>query len=100
LTINHGVAADYRPRLFKVTFEDFSLRSGANDMLEPGRGQGDMELRVFVEAGGNWLFVNELTTADNILEDGLGDSGDDTWDIVDRRGGRTETWQFTLVLQL
>ncbi len=100
LTVTHGVAADYHPRLFKVTFDYIIMNDGANDMLEPGIGQGDMELRVFVEAGGSWLFVNELVSddVDNILEDGLGDSGDDTWDIIDRRGGGVAPWEFTLVL--
>ena len=103
LTVTHGVAADYHPRLFKVTMNYVLMNAGASDMLEPGTGQGDMELRVFVEAGGNWLFVNELVPdgVENILEDGLGDSGEDlgqNGDIVDRRGGSVAPWEFTLAL--
>jgi len=102
LTVNHGVAADYHPRLFELTPDYILMNGGANDMLEPGIGQGDMELRMFVEAGGNWLFVNELASDDvsNILEDGLGDADDHTDDgvIIDRRGGGVAPWQFTLVL--
>jgi len=98
LTVTHGVASDYHPRLFKVTFNYVDIRPGANDMLEPGDGQGDMELRVLVEAGGNWLFVNEIPDVDNILEDGLGDSGDNNWNIVDYRSGQARPWEFTLVV--
>jgi polyhydroxyalkanoate synthesis regulator phasin len=102
LTVNHGAQADYHPRLFKVTPDYVIMNSGANDMLEPGIGQGDMELRMFVEVGGTWLSVNEMASddVDNILQDGLGDAGDDTTDgtIIDRRGGGVAPWQFTLVL--
>jgi len=102
LTVNHGVAADYHPRVFKLTPDFILPNPGANDMLEPGIGQGDMELRVFVEAGGNWLFVNELASDDvsNVLEDGLGDADDhtDAGDIIDRRGGGVAPFQFTLVM--
>ena len=96
LTTTHGVAADYHPRLFKVTLGQFSLNQGAHNVLEHG---GDMELRVFVEAGGNWLFVNELVSDDeagNILEEGVGDSGPEAkWNIVDRRSAPEA---FTIVL--
>ncbi|MBZ5637184.1 MAG: hypothetical protein LAO51_00355 [Acidobacteriia bacterium] len=102
LTVNHGVQADYHPRIFKVTPDYVLMDPGANDMLEPGTGQGDMELRVFVEVAGNWLFLNELASDDvgNILEDGLGDADDHTEDgvVIDRRGGGLNPWQFTLVL--
>lgn len=57
-----------------------------------------MELRVFVEAGGNWLFVNEIPDVDNVLEDGLGDSEDNSWNIVDSRIGQARPWEFTLVV--
>lgn len=101
LTLTHGVAADYHPRLFKVTLDYILMNSGANDMLEPGTGQGDMELRVFVEAGGNWLFLNEIPGVDNILDDGLGDASDDLGtdgDIVDYRSGHAEPWAFYFVV--
>jgi hypothetical protein len=98
LTVTHGVASDYHPRLFKVTFNYVDIRPGVNDMLEPGTGQGDMELRVFVEAGGNWLFVNEIPDVDNVLEDGLGDSEDNNWNIVDSRSGQARPWEFTVVV--
>jgi len=101
LTVTHGVAADYHPRIFKVTLDYIIMNSGANDMLEPGTGQHDMELRVFVEAGGNWLFLNEIPDVDNILDDGLGDSGDDLGtdgDIVDKRSGQPRAWEFTFAV--
>ena len=102
LTVTHGVAADYHPRIFKVTLDYIIMNSGANDMLEPGIGQHDMELRVFVEAGGNWLFLNEIPGVDNILDDGLGDAGDDLGgtdgDIVDNRSGQARPWEFTFVV--
>jgi hypothetical protein len=97
-TVTHGLAADYRPRLFRVTLDYILMNDGASDMLEPGVTQGDMELRMFVDAGGNWLFVNELGDVDDVLSDGLGDAGDhtDAGTIVDLRGDTPQPWQFTL----
>ena len=102
LTVTHGVAADYHPRLFKVTLDYILMNQGANDMLEPGDGQGDMELRVLVEAGGTWLFLNEIPGVDNILDDGLGDSSDSLGtdgDIVDYRSGQPQPWAFYLLVR-
>jgi hypothetical protein len=121
-TASHGVAADYHPRLFKVTFQDFRPQLGATHMLEPGGCTGGfydgfqdaMELRVFVEAGGNWLFLNDLAPdytywhdpnnyehilgkvnngpPDNILAQGLGHA----YDNYDFGSGISR--EFTLVL--
>ena len=67
-----GVSAEYRPRVFQVTLDDVFVHK-SQDI-------GDGEYRLFVEVGGNWLFVNELPGDDDILNDGLGDTGDDeTW---------------------
>ena len=69
-----GVPADYRPRVFRVTVDDVFVHK-SQDI-------GDGEYRLFVEVGGNWIFVNEIPRVDNILDDGLGDTGDDTnWGI-------------------
>jgi hypothetical protein len=69
-----GVPADYRPRVFRVTVDDVFVHK-SQDI-------GDGEYRLFVEVGGNWIFVNEIPSVDNILDDGLGDTGDnETWPI-------------------
>jgi hypothetical protein len=69
-----GVPQTYRPRVFRVTLNDVFVHK-SQDI-------GDGEYRLFAEVAGNWLFVNELPQDDNILDDGLGDTGDDqSWGI-------------------
>jgi hypothetical protein len=69
-----GVPVDFRPRVFRVTLDDVFIHKSHDD--------GDGEYRLFVEAAGDWVFVNELPGDDNILDDGLGTTGDDqSWGI-------------------
>jgi hypothetical protein len=44
-------------------------------------GGPDGEYRVFAEVGGRWLFLNEKPPVQHILSDGIGDTGDETFDI-------------------
>jgi hypothetical protein len=74
----HGAPASYRPRVFQVMLD----QSIINKDLDQGPGQGDMEYRLFLEVGGRYLFANEIPSDDNILEEGLGDTGSgETWGI-------------------
>ncbi|MFD8302984.1 hypothetical protein ACFV29_11635 [Streptomyces sp. NPDC059690] len=69
-----GVAADYKAHRYTVTLND--LRVNASEDL------GDGEYRAFAAVDCNYVFLNELPGDDNILDDGLGDTGDDqTWGI-------------------
>jgi len=69
-----GVPVDYRPHVFRVTVDDVFVHKSQD--------VGDGEYRLFVEVGGDWIFINELPDVDNVLDDGLGDTGDDeTWGI-------------------
>ncbi|WP_155983917.1 hypothetical protein [Paenibacillus sp. 1-18] len=70
-----GVPDNYHLRTFRVTLN----RIHVNDSNDFGN---DGEYRVFVEVGGNWLFINDLPGDDDILNDGLGDTGgDENWGI-------------------
>jgi hypothetical protein len=58
-----GVPVDFRPRVFRVTLDDVFVHKSQD--------VGDGEYRLFVEAAGDWVFVNELPGDDNILDSGL-----------------------------
>jgi len=64
---DQGTLAHADVRIFRVTIEKVRILDS--------RDVGDGEYRIFVEVGGYWLFVNEFVSDDNILEDGLGDTG-------------------------
>jgi len=69
-----GVPQQYQPHVFRVTLE--------NVLIVRSQDIGDGEYRLFVEVGGDWFFVNEAPRDDDILNDGLGDTGDnETWGI-------------------
>jgi hypothetical protein len=68
-----GVNPAYGARAVKVTLS----RVHVDDTHDVGSG----EYRVFAEVGGQWLFINELQNASNILEEGLGDTSDKDWPI-------------------
>ena len=71
-----GVPPDYGIRVFRVTLDNV-LVVNSHDPV------GDGEYRLFVEVGGNWFFVNEAPGDDDILNDGLGDTGDnEIWHIT------------------
>jgi hypothetical protein len=45
---------------------------------------GDGEYRAFVEVGGNWLFANEFMNVNNVLDEGLGDVGGDSFNPINK----------------
>ena len=74
-----GVPRDYlsQTTAVKVTLDRVVVRdhshSAAERFLAPGRRAG---YRIFVDVGGQWLFLNDLVSARDILNDGLGNSDD------------------------
>jgi len=87
-----GVLATYQPHVFRVTFDDVFVHKSQDF-------GGDGEYRLFVEAGGYYLFVNELVNdLHDILSDGLGNTGDDEpWGIHDRRApGQDSPFAFNI----
>jgi hypothetical protein len=86
-----GIPPTYIPRVFLVRFNDLYINE-SHDHLSDG------EYRVFVEIGGHYLFVNELTSdAKNIVSDGLGNTGsDEFWGIKDRRVPGHPSWAFRI----
>jgi hypothetical protein len=71
-----GIAPEQLPRVFNVHLNHLHVHNSQD--------VGNGEYRVFVEAGGKWFFVNELQDAGNILDEGLGDTGDDDIWGIDR----------------
>jgi Abnormal spindle-like microcephaly-assoc'd, ASPM-SPD-2-Hydin len=63
-------AANQRPRVFNVSLDSIHVYNNQDPWPSDG------EYRVFVEAGGKWWFVNEMPSVSDILQDGLGDTGD------------------------
>lgn len=63
-----GVPADFIGRAFRVTVDNICIHNSPD--------VGDSEFRVFGEVGGNWFFINESPGDDDILQEGLGDTGD------------------------
>ena len=61
---------DQTPRLFNINLESIHVYNSQDPWPSDG------EYRVFVEAGGKWWFVNEMPNVGDILQDGLGDTGD------------------------
>jgi hypothetical protein len=59
-----------RPRVFNVFLDSIHVYNSQDTWPSDG------EYRVFVEAGGKWWFVNEMPDVSDILDDGLGDTGD------------------------
>src|SRR3989442_2290050 len=73
----YGINPRVTPRVFNVTLESVHIV----DKQDAGW-QNDGEYRIFVEVGGDWLFVNELPKDDDILNDGLGNTGsNEDWGI-------------------
>jgi hypothetical protein len=69
-----GVPVGYPARRYTVTLND--LRVNSSEDL------GDGEYRCFAAVDADYLFLNELPGDDDILNDGLGNTGDDeTWGI-------------------
>jgi len=69
-----GVPAGYPARRYTVTLNALHVNS-SEDL-------GDGEYRCFAAVDGDYIFLNELPGDDDILNDGLGDTGDDqTWGI-------------------
>src|SRR5205823_8222283 len=62
----HGVAASYRPRLFKVTLQQLVINNPQDGSSLLG-GSEPAEWRVFAEVGGSWFFLNELNPGSDIL---------------------------------
>jgi hypothetical protein len=72
----HGVPDTYQHKALKVTLDKVQI------LKVPDFGWfNDAEYRLFVEVAGNWLFVNELPNVGNILDDGLGDTSKESWNI-------------------
>jgi hypothetical protein len=69
-----GVAGGYGARRYTVTLTDVRVNASED--------YGDGEYRVFAAVDADYLFLNELPRDGNILDGGLGDTGDNqTWGI-------------------
>ena len=72
-----GVPSNYAFRRFRVTINDLHIKK-THDTLSDG------EYRVFVQVGNNWFFINEAPGDDDILNKGIGDTGetgDNPWGV-------------------
>jgi hypothetical protein len=95
---HHGVASRYRPRVFVVTAGDLHINPYFLDGLDENHRPRAMQYRVFFEAAGTWLFLNELVGDDRILTDGIGSTGPGPWGIRDRRYSGDPHWQMYAIV--
>lgn len=60
-----GRPADYAISTYRITFEGLRIRQRKEFSSRS-------EYRIFMEAGGRWLFLNEFTDKDDVLKSGYG----------------------------
>ena len=78
----HGVEAGFEIKKVTVTLEQIIIqdKSEGSD-TDPG------EYRLFADVGGRWVFLNEFTDADDIMNRGLGRAWDTTFSQKHSIGG-------------
>jgi len=68
-----GVPHDYDGKAIRVILHQVTV----NDTHDTTDG----EYRIFIEVGGQWVFANEFQDVNDILNDGIGDTGKQAWPI-------------------
>lgn len=71
----NGIPENYEITSYKVTLESLRFKK-VMEILSRS------EFRIFLEVGGDWLFLNEFIDKDDILDKGLGKTRKRNWDIM------------------
>jgi len=71
----NGIPENYKVTSYKVTLESLRFKK-LKEFLSRS------EFRIFLEVGGDWLFLNEFIDKEDILDKGLGKTRKRNWDIM------------------